>query len=229
VPRLFISISAPTLIALAALFAVIIGGNAQRVAADVGGVASDQPTFSRGDEITITVSAEDDDGDLTIISNLSGSRMAVEGCSGIGSNQTRGECDNSGLDAVSGNRSAYVTIDTNGLDRDDNSELLTVKLTLTASCSEATVVTISANQPGNVGPDDVTINCIPPTPTPTRTPSPTPTNTPLPTSTPFPTFTPQPTATPFFFSPPPVSQVLTTSSIGTTITPPSTGDGGLAE
>jgi hypothetical protein len=217
------------LLVLAALFAVLVSGNAERVAADVGGVASNQPTFSRGDEITITVSAEDDDGDLTIISNLSGSKMVVEECSGIGSNQVEGECDRDGVESVSGQRSAYITIDTDDLDRDDRSELLTVKLTLTASCSEPTVVTVSANQPGNVGPDDVTINCVPPTPTPTRTPSPTPTNTPSPTNTPVPTWTPQPTATPFFYNPPLVSNVLTTSSIGTTITPPSTGDGGLVD
>jgi hypothetical protein len=185
--------------------------------ADVGGVTSDLPWFTQGDELEITVSAEDDDGDLTIISNLSGSELTVIECDGIGNDQVDGECDTSGDDSVDGQGTEYITIDTDNLDDDDESELLTVTLRLEADCEEATIVTISANQPGNVGPDDVTINCIPPTPRPTRTPTRTP--TPVPTITPMPTMTPPPTVTP-------VQQVL--QQVSQIITPPSTGDAGLA-
>ncbi len=48
-------------------------GNVARAA--IGGVSSSQPIFSPGDELTITVLAQDDiaGGPLTIISNLAGS------------------------------------------------------------------------------------------------------------------------------------------------------------
>jgi hypothetical protein len=184
--------------------------------ADVGGVSANAPTFSKGQTLEITVSAEDDDGDLTIISNLSGSSLRVESCDDIGV-MVDGECDSDGLDAVDGQGTPYITIDTDGLDTDDEVELMTVTLTLRASCSVPTVVTITANQPGNVGPDDVTVNCIPPTPTPT--PTRTPTRTPTPTSTPLPPFIPDPSVTPFV-------EVSSGTPPGQ-ITPPSTGDAGL--
>jgi hypothetical protein len=163
--------------------------------------------------VTITVSAEDDDGALTIKSNLAGSSLTVTNCAGIGSNQVAGKCDGSGMTSVSGQGSNSVAIDSAALDTDASSEPLTVTLTLIASCSQPTVVTVSADQPGNVGPDDVTINCTPPTPTPTATATPTNTPTPLPSSTPL----PPPTATP----------VVLTSSVLGSVTPPNTGDGGL--
>jgi hypothetical protein len=186
------------------------------VAADVGGVASNAPTFSQGQPLTITVSAEDDDGTLSIISHLPGSQLLVTSCTGIGE-KVPGRCDSNGMSAVGGQESTYITVNTDSLDNDDSSELLYVTLTLSASCNTVTVVTISANQPGNVGPDDVTVNCVPPTPTPTATPSPTltptPTKTPAPeptsTASPVPTSTPVVTGTPGFTpSPVPTNAVL---------------------
>ena len=48
--------------------------------------------------------------------------------------------------------SAFITIDTEEIDSDDDSEMMTVLLTLVADCDQPTVITITANQPGNVGP-----------------------------------------------------------------------------
>jgi hypothetical protein len=181
--------------------------------ADVAGVFSNVPTFLPAQPVTITVTAEEDDGVLVIKSNLAGSKLTVTNCNGFGADQVAGKCDGSGFAAVSGQGSLTVSIDTAALDTDATSEPLTVTLTLIASCTTSTVVTVSADQPGNVGPDDVTINCTPPTPTPTVTPSPTATSTPLPSSTPLP-----PTATA-------VPQV--TSSVLGVIAPPNTGNAGL--
>ena len=207
--------SRPTrlLVAVAiASFAVAFIGT--RALADVAGVFSNVPTFLPGQPVTITVSAEDDDGALTIKSNLAGSTLTVTNCTGIGSNQVAGKCDGSGMTAVGGQGSNSVSIDSVALDTDGVSEPLTVTLTLVASCVAPTVVTVSADQPGNVGPDDVTINCVPPTPPPT--PTATPTRTPVPPTAAPPTATPvPPTAVPF------------TSSVLGVVTPPSTGDGGL--
>lgn len=199
---------------LAALLGTAISGFAAVTAlADVGGVFSNVPTFQPGQPVTITVTAEDDDGALVIKSNLAGSTLTVSNCGGIGANQVAGKCDGSGMAAVSGQGSLTVTIDTAALDTDANSEPLTVLLTLVASCSAPTSVTVSADQPGNVGPDDVTINCTPPTPTPTptRTPTPVPTNTAAP---------PPPASTP-------VPTVALTSSVLGVVQPPNTGNGGL--
>ena len=144
-----------TLLAVAVSLAAIAGvGPHHHASADVGGVWSDVPTFGPGQPMTITVSAEDDDG------------------------------------------TPYITIDTEVLDSDENLELLTVTLTLPANCAEPTSVTVSANQPGNVGPDNVTVSCVPPTPTPTATATFTPTLTPTVTPTATATLTPTATATP---------------------------------
>jgi hypothetical protein len=123
-----------------------------------------------------------------------------------------GQCDGSGKAAVTGQGTDRVRIKTNQLDSDDVAELLTVTLTLIAECTEETKVTISGDQPGNVGPDDVTINCEPPTPSPT----PPPTSTPVPASP-----TPQPPAAPVSTATP-VAQV-----ISQVIQPPNTGSAGL--
>jgi hypothetical protein len=195
--------------------ALVLSGSLKSVRADVGGVYSSQPTFGKGQPLTITVSAEDDDGNLRIESSLGNSELTVSNCQGVGPDQDAGECDGSGLDAVEDNGTDEIVIDTDAIDDDDESELLEVTLTLIANCNKAVVVTISADQPGNHGPDDVTVNCIPPTPTPS--PTPTATATPLPTFPPFPTFPPAPTSTP---------PVLISTVLGS-ITPPSTGDGGL--
>ena len=89
-------------------------------------------------------------------------------------------------------------------------------LTLVASCTAPTVVTVPRISPATSGPDDVTINCTPPTPTPT------PTSTPTVTPTPPPSATPAPTSTPV----PPQPTALTSSVLGV-VTPPNTGDAGL--
>ena len=190
-------------------FAAYLFAGARPALGDVGGVSSNVPWFLPNQIVTITVSAEDDDGTLTIESDLDGSKLTVTNCTGIGTIKS-GECDSSGKNAVSGQGTDRVRIKTNQLDTDDTAELLTVTLTLVASCDEETVVTISGDQPGNVGPDDVTINCEPPTPTPT----PPPTSTPLP-----PTPTPQPPAAPVAT---PVAEV-----ISQVIQPPNTGSGGI--
>jgi hypothetical protein len=208
------------------LFAAFLAsglGGLHTARGDVGGVYSNVPVFEPNQVVTITVTAEDDDGTLRIDSNLGGSELTVVNCSGIGSDQEPGECDGSGTDSVGDHGGDLVRIDTNTLDEDDNSELLTVTLTLIAFCDEPTALTISGDQPGNFGPDDVTINCAPPEPTPTRTPEPT--NTPAPTETPIPTptFTPQPPAAPVST---PFAEVQT-SIVQPVITPPSTGSAGL--
>ena len=202
----------------------------QTVHGDVGGVYSDVPVFTPGQVVTITVTAEDDDGTLIIDSSLSGSHLTVTNCTGIGSNQRAGQCDGSGMNSVFDQGSQSIRIDTNTLDNDSDSELLTVSLTLLASCTEPTHVTVSGDQPGNFGPDDVTINCQPATPTatPSPTPSPTasPTNTPTPTPSATPSVTPSPTPT---FTPQPPAAPTSTpfSEIETLIKPPNTGDAGL--
>ena len=244
-PRWIVSGFASVIVGALAIAAVAqIGGSPSIVTADVGGVAANAPTFSQGQPLTLTVSAEDDDGTLTIISHLPGSHLTVTNCTGIGS-KIAGRCDANGTSAVNGQESTYITINTNSLDQDEESELLYVTLTLEANCDDITVVTISANQPGNVGPDDVTVNCVPPTPSPT--PSPTPTQTSTPTQTPAPTHTatpgPAPTHTPtpipsnailtsppptFAPPPPPVPPAQFISSVLTIpIIPPNTGDAGL--
>ena len=244
-----LSVFASAIVALLAVVVLVnVSGTPPTVNADVGGVAANAPTFSQGQPLTLTVSAEDDDGTLTIISHLPGSQMTATNCTGIGT-KVSGRCDANGMSAVTGQESTYITINTNTLDTDTESELLYVTLTLEASCDEVTVVTISGNQPGNVGPDDVTVNCVPPTPT--ATPSPTPTQTPTLTPTPAATMTatpgPAPTHTPtpiptnaVLTSPPPTlappsvptppSQAQFISSVLTIpIIPPNTGDAGLLD
>ena len=190
-------------------FAAYLFAGARRARGDVGGVSSNVPWFLPNQIVTITVSAEDDDGTLTIESDLDGSKLTVTACTGIGSMKS-GECDGSGKNAVSGQGTDRIRIKTDQLDTDETAELLTVIMTLIADCDEETVVTISGDQPGNEGPDDVTINCEPPTPTPT----PPPTSTPLP-----PTASPQPPAAPIST---PVAEV-----ISQVIQPPNTGSAGL--
>ena len=192
-------------------FAAYLFAGARPARGDVGGVYSNVPWFVPEQIVTITVSAEDDDGTLEIESDLDGSTLTVVNCTGIGNDQNAGECDGSGKKAVTGQGTERIRIKTDQLDDDDDAELLTVTLTLIADCNTKTKVTISGDQPGNVGPDDVTINCEPPTPTPL----PTATSTPVPPST----ATPQPPAAPV--------ATITSQVQGTVIVPPSTGDAGL--
>ena len=216
-PRRLI-VSAVILSIIAAVSLSIVEPGAR---ADVAGVVSNVPTFQPGQPVTITVTAEDDDGALTIKSNLSGSTLTVVNCSGIGANQVAGKCDGSGMTAVTGQHSNSVAIDSAALDTDATSEPLTVTLTLVASCTVPVSVTVSADQPGNVGPDDVTINCVPATPTPTATATATATGTATATLTPAPSSTPPPTATPL-----PPTPTLTSSTLGV-VSPPRTGNAGL--
>ncbi len=202
-----------------AITAAALGLNGHLAHADVGGVFSNVPTFQPGQPVTITVTAEDDDGALVIKSNLPGSTLTVTNCTGIGPNQVAGKCDGTGMGAVTGQASTSISIDSAGLDSDLASEPLTVTLTLVASCNVSTSVTVSADQPGNVGPDDVTINCAPPTPTP----SPTPTMTPSPTAT----LTPVPSATPIPATPVPPAPPRSVTSETLGVRPPSTGSAGL--
>jgi hypothetical protein len=219
----------PSLSSLALIAGLIFSGLVGLPAAqgDVGGVYSNVPVFLPDQVVTITVTAEDDDGTLLIESSLATSELNVVNCTGLGADQEAGECDGSGTASVSDQGSDLIRIDTNTLDEDDESELLTVTLTLIATCNKLTAVTISGDQPGNFGPDDVTINCQPATPTPTQTPTPNPSATPTPTETPpppTPTFTPQPPAAPVST---PFSQVQTQSVTQPVISPPSTGSAGL--
>jgi len=201
---------------VAAAFAAM-SGSAVAELVGVSEVSASKPSFGPNETITITVVATDDSGELRISSNLPGSKLSVTGCSGVG-NQVSGRCDSNGLDSVEGNGTRDIFINTAAIDSDTEPEgTLEVSLHLTAPCATATAVTIDADQPENAGPDLVTINCIPPTPTPT----PTATSTPISTATPLPTATPPaPTATPV--PPTPVSQVLSSG-----IKPPSTGSAGL--
>lgn len=203
--RLFPLMASATVLAVA-LFLLLSQGPGTSVQADVAGVTASAPFFAPGQPLTITVTAEDDDGILTIISNDPGSVLTVLFCTGSGPDQVAGECDGSGIASVDDQGTAFIKIDTEDIDSDDDSELITVLLTLVANCDEPTVLTITANQPGNVGPDDVTINCAPAE---TQTPTPTATLTAVFTATPPPQITP-------------TAEVLTT-----VIVPPSTGDGGV--
>jgi hypothetical protein len=230
------------LLPASALLAVLAGlillsfSGPQTARGDIAGVYANVPVFTPNQVVTITVTAEDDDGTLIIESTLDTSHLTVTNCAGVGNDQIAGRCDGTGMGSVIAHGSDQVRIDTNTLDNDFNTELLTVTLTLTATCTEVTTVTISADQPGNHGPDDVTINCAPATPTPSPTPSPTPTNsptpTPSPTNTPVVTATPVNTSTPIptpTFTPQPPGAPTATpfSEIETVIKPPNTGDGGL--
>lgn len=189
----------------------------------VAEVSASKPSFGPNETVNITVRATDDDGTLRISSSLPGSKLVVVSCSGIGGNQVAAKCDSGGLSAVSGQNSRDIFIDTAALDSDATpEEALVVTLKLTAPCESATAVTIDADQPQNAGPDAVTINCIPSTPTPTPTLTPTATNTP--TFTPTATGTPPATSTPPAATPTstPITEVLSSG-----IKPPSTGDAGL--
>ena len=217
-------------LALAAGFLVFGLGSPQTARGDVGGVYSNVPVFTPGQVVTITVTAEDDDGTLVIESNLGGSQLTAINCTGIGVDQKAGECDGSGMKSVYGQGTEQVRIDSNTLDTDNNLEPLTVTLTLIANCDHPTAVTISGDQPGNFGPDDVTINCAPatPSPTPTFTPSPTPSPTPTFTPSPTPPGTASPLPTSTFTPQPPAAPTSTPfSEIETIIKPPNTGSGGL--
>lgn len=211
---LFLALALP---AVALLVFSATGGlsNQRAVEADVAGVTANAPTFGPGQPLTITVTAEDDDGNLEINSSLAGSSLTATNCVVLGGGQVAGKCDGSGMANVTGQGTVHVTVSTDSLDADAVDEQLTVTLTLTASCTQPTIVTISGDQPGNAGNDLVTVNCVPPTPTPTPTPTSTPTLVPTSTGTPLPTSTPPPTSTP-------LGQVLSSS-----ILPPSTGSAGL--
>ena len=200
---------------------------------DVGGVYSNVPVFAPNQVVTITVSAEDDDGTLVIASSLATSQLTVMSCAGLGANQEAGECDGSGTQSVFDQGEDVVRIDTNTLDSDEESELLAVTLTLIASCTEPTAVTISGDQPGNFGPDDVTINCAPAPPSPTATPVATHTPSPTPSPTASPTATSTPPVPPLAtFSPTPQPPAAPPSTPfaqvqSGVIVPPSTGSAGL--
>ena len=215
-PQHLIPLLASATVLALALFLIPSQRSGTPVQADVAGVSASAPFFAPGQPLTITVSAEDDDGTLTIISNDPESELTVLLCTGSGPDQVAGECDGSGIASVDDQGSAFIKIDTDEIDSDDDPELITVLLTLVADCDEPAVLTITANQPGNVGPDDVTVNCAPEE----ETQTPTPTQTSTPTATPTATFTPVFTAT---SSPQitPTAEVLTT-----VIVSPSTGDGG---
>jgi hypothetical protein len=219
------------LLALTAAFFAFGPSGPQTALGDVGGVYSSVPVFTPNQIVTITVTAEDDDGTLIIESSLDTSHLVVNGCKGIGNNQIDGECDSDGIASVLDHGGDRVRIDTDTLDSDDTTELLTVTLTLTATCTEVVTVTISGDQPGNHGPDDVTINCAPatPSPTPTKTPTPTPSPTPTSTASPTPTSTTvAPSPTPTFTPQPPAAPTATPlSEILTIIQPPNTGSAGL--
>jgi hypothetical protein len=185
----------------------------------VSQVAASKPSFAPGETITITVVATDDNGELRISSDLPGSTLNVTGCSVSGQAAASGVCTGART-AVDGQGSRDIYVDTTQVDTNGTSEAnLSVTLSLVvASCANASAVTVDADQPQNAGPDLVTINCIPntPTPTPTLTPTPTRTATPAPSTTPVPP-TPPPAATAT-----PVNQVLSSG-----IQPPNTGEAGL--
>jgi hypothetical protein len=186
----------------------------------VSQVSASKPSFAPGETITITVVATDDQGTLRISSSLPGSVLNVTGCSVNDQASVSNTCTGNRT-AVSGQGSRDIYVQTGPLDADGTSEpSLKVTLTLKVeTCSAGTAVTVDADQDANAGPDLVTINCIPntPTPTPTMTNTPAPTNTPIPTSTAVP-----PTSTPVPPTFTPVTQVLSSG-----IQPPNTGDAGL--
>jgi hypothetical protein len=185
----------------------------------VSAVTASKPSFAPGESITITVVATDDNGELQIWSNLSGTTLSVTGCTVNGDNAVANTCTGTRT-AVNGQGTRDIFVDTESIDADDEPDAdLRVTLTLknVPTCSEGTAVTVEADQPANAGPDLVTINCIPNTPTPT------PTNTPSPTATPT---TPPSTATPTSV-PPTATPTVITQVLSSGIQPPNTGDAGL--
>lgn len=222
--RLFFLASVLALgIAAVAMFAT----GEQSSAEDLPGVsqvAASKPSFAPGETITITVVATDDQGTLRISSSLPGSTLSVTGCSINDQASVSNTCTGNRT-AVSGQGTRDVYVQTGPLDADNTSEpSLKVTLNLKVeTCSSGTAVTVDADQPDNAGPDLVTINCIPNTPTPTATATATATSTPPATNTPLPTGTAvPPTATPRPPTATPITQVLSSG-----IQPPNTGDAGL--
>ena len=81
--RLIPLLASATVLALA-LFLIPSQRSGTPVQADVAGVSASAPFFAPGQPLTITVSAEDDDGTLTIISNDPESELTVLLCTGSG-------------------------------------------------------------------------------------------------------------------------------------------------
>ena len=186
----------------------------------VSAVTASKPSFAPGESITITVVATDDSGTLRVSTNLPGTSLTVNSCTVNDAAAAANTCTGTRT-AIDGQGTRDIFLTTAVIDGDSEPDPdLRVTLTLknVPTCEPGTSVTVDAHQDNNAGPDLVTINCIPatPTPSPTNTPTLTPTNTPPPsTATPIPTQVP--TSTPTI-----ITQVLSSG-----IQPPNTGEAGL--
>jgi hypothetical protein len=123
------------------------------VSADVSGISAGDTTANDNQQITISVTAQDDDGTLQISTN-DDSTLTLNSCSGAG---------NCGASIVSGSGTSTVSIDTetdtaSGIDMDDQDDILNVSLTLRAHCDNGVeTIVVTASQPGSSR--SVSISC----------------------------------------------------------------------
>ncbi len=146
-------------VAIAAVMAVLMLVPGSRlgpsaVSADVASISAGANPVIDNQQVTITVSAQDDDGALQISTGDADDLLTVNSCTGAG------PC---GAATITGNGTSSVSINTDAASIDGNmtSETLTVSLTLRADCDNATeTITVTASQPGGVS-RSTTITCNP--------------------------------------------------------------------
>jgi hypothetical protein len=128
--------------AMAVLGAFLVGGafnSAPKAEADIGAITSSAALTEGENEVTITVQAEDDTGELTItVDGGDDPEISDPDCSGS-------SCNADDIDEVS---DTEITVATDGTDGDTNPEDITVTFTLTVTCEEDDVITVSASEDG---------------------------------------------------------------------------------
>ncbi|MGE3983902.1 MAG: hypothetical protein AB7G38_07000, partial [Dehalococcoidia bacterium] len=146
-------------VAIAAVMAVLMLVPGSRlgpsvVSADVSGISAGASTVTDNQQVSITVTAQDDDGALQISTNDSDDLLTVNSCSGAGS------C---GAGTITGNGTSSVSINTDAASIDGNviADSFTVNLTLRADCDNVTeTITVTASQPGGAS-RSTSITCNP--------------------------------------------------------------------
>src|SRR3954464_2107996 len=114
---------------------------APRADATVSTVFASPNAISSGGSSNITLSSTDDSGTLTIsVANAISAQMSLTGCSGGNGGVTISACQVNS----SGNGTSVVSINTRGLDVDATPQLITVNLSLTATCTANTTMTVNA-------------------------------------------------------------------------------------
>ena len=138
-------------IALLIAFAAWPGFQAADVSANVTSLTAGEDADVDGGTVSITVVAQDDDTNLTIVASGggAGTTLALNSCDLPGA-ETATCVDSDGS-------ATGVTIDTSAVESsvDTTPETLTVSLTLTLDCSTTTVITVTATQDGTSDSDEV--------------------------------------------------------------------------